>query len=41
LLAFRTGARSAATGAPMMPVVASMDVDDMMAAAAYAASLEP
>jgi cytochrome c553 len=41
LLAFRTGARSAVAGAPMMPVVALMDVDDMMAAAAYAASLEP
>jgi cytochrome c553 len=41
LLAFRTGARSAATGAPMMPVVAPMNVDDMIAAAAYAASLEP
>ena len=41
LLAFRTGARSAATGAPMMPVVALMNVDDMVAAAAYAASLEP
>ena len=41
LLAFRTGTRSAAAGAPMMPVVAPMDVDDMMAAAAYAASLEP
>ncbi len=41
LLAFRTGARSTATSAPMMPVVAALDVDDMMAAAAYAASLEP
>ena len=41
LLAFRTGSRSAAAGAPMMPVVAPMNVDDMMAAAAYAASLEP
>ncbi len=41
LLAFRTGSRSAAAGAPMMPVVALMSVDDMMAAAAYAASLEP
>jgi cytochrome c553 len=41
LLAFRTGARSAATGGPMMPAVALMGVDDMMAAAAYAASLEP
>jgi len=41
LLAFRTGSRSAATGAPMMPVVALLNVDDMIAAAAYAASLEP
>jgi cytochrome c553 len=41
LLAFRTGSRSAGAGAPMMPVVALMGVDDMMAAAAYAASLEP
>jgi len=41
LLAFRTGSRSTAAGAPMMPVVALMGVDDMMAAAAYAASLEP
>ena len=41
LLAFRTGARSAAAGAPMVPVVALMNVDDMIAAAAYAASLEP
>jgi len=41
LLAFRTGSRSAAAGAPMMPVAAQMNVDDMIAAAAYAASLEP
>ena len=41
LLAFRTGSRSTAAGAPMMPVVALMNVDDMIAAAAYAASLEP
>jgi cytochrome c553 len=41
LLAFRTGSRSAATGAPMIPVVALLNVDDMMAAAAYSASLEP
>ena len=41
LLAFRTGSRSAATGAPMMSVVSLMNVDDMIAAAAYAASLEP
>jgi cytochrome c553 len=41
LLAFRTGSRSAAAGAPMMPVAAQLNVDDMIAAAAYAASLEP
>jgi cytochrome c553 len=41
LLSFRTGTRSAEAGAPMMPVVALLNVDDMIAAAAYAASLEP
>jgi cytochrome c553 len=41
LLAFRTRSRSTAPGAPMMPVVALLNVDDMIAAAAYAASLEP
>jgi len=41
LLAFRTGSRSSAAGASMMPVVAQMSIDDMIAAAAYAASLEP
>ncbi len=40
LLAFRTGSRSSAAGASMMPVVAQMNIDDMIAAAAYAASLE-
>lgn len=41
LLAFRTGARAAPAGEPMRPVVAVMDVEQMIAAAAYAASLEP
>ena len=41
LLTFRTGSRSIAAGAQMLPVVALMNVDDMIAAAAYAASLEP
>jgi cytochrome c553 len=41
LLAFRTGSRSSAAGASMMPVVAQMNIDDMIAVAAYAASLEP
>jgi cytochrome c553 len=41
LLAFKTSSRASAAGAPMMPVVAPMNVDDMIAAAAYAATLEP
>jgi cytochrome c553 len=41
LLAFRTGARASASGAPMLPVVARLDVDDMIAIAAYVGSLEP
>ena len=41
LLAFRTGSRSSAAGASMMPVVAQMSIDDMIATAAYAASLAP
>jgi cytochrome c553 len=40
-LAFRTGARASASGAPMLPVVARLDVDDMIAIAAYVGSLEP
>ena len=39
LLAFRTGARAAAAGEPMRPVVAVMDIEEMIDAAAYAASL--
>jgi hypothetical protein len=30
-----------AAGEPMLPVVEQLDVEDMIAAAAYAASLEP
>lgn len=41
LLAFQTGARAGATGQPMLPVVARLTIGDMIAAAAYAASLEP
>lgn len=41
LLAFRTGTRSSAAGAPMRAEAATLDVDDMIAAAAYAGSLRP
>lgn len=41
LVAFRTGARASSTSAPMQPVVAKLDIDDMIAVAAYAGSLHP
>ena len=41
LLAFRTGARAAAAGQPMQGVVARLQVEDMIAIAAYVASREP
>lgn len=41
LLAFKTGARSAAAGAPMRAVAAPLSIDDIIAAAAYAGSLAP
>ena len=41
LLAFKTGARSTAASQPMQPVVAGMSVGDMIAVAAYAATLAP
>lgn len=41
LLAFKTGARAAPASAPMLPIVAHMGIDDMIAIAAYAASREP
>jgi cytochrome c553 len=41
LIAFRTGARSGATSAPMREVVSTMTIDDMVAASAYAGSREP
>ena len=41
LLAFKSGARSGTTGQPMLPVISHLGVKDMIAVAAYAASLEP
>ena len=41
LLGFRTGARSTPTSAPMNAVAGTLSLDDMMAASAYAGSLEP
>ena len=41
LIAFRTGARDGVTSAPMREVVATMTIDDMVAAAAYAGSRSP
>jgi cytochrome c553 len=41
LLALQTGTRGGAGAAPMKTVVAGMGLDDMVAAAAYAASLPP
>lgn len=41
LVAFRTGARASSTSAPMQAVVAKLDIDDMIAVAAYAGSLRP
>jgi cytochrome c553 len=41
LLAFRTGARASVAGQPMLPVVAQLSVEDMVAVAAYAASRAP
>jgi len=41
LLSFRVGTRAAPMAAPMQPVVAKLGLDDMIAVAAYAASLEP
>ena len=39
LLAFRTGTRASPAGAPMRTEAATLDLDDMIAVAAYAASL--
>jgi cytochrome c553 len=41
LLAFKTGTRAAPGGAAMQPVVAYLGLDEMIAVAAYAGSLEP
>ena len=41
LVAFRTGARAGAGAKPMKEVVAGLSLKDMVAVAAYAASLEP
>jgi len=41
LLAFKTGSRATAAGAPMRDVVAPLGIDDMIAAAAYAGSRQP
>ena len=41
LLAFRTGARATSTGAPMQSVASSLNLDEMIAVAAYAGSLRP
>jgi cytochrome c553 len=41
LLSFRAGTRAAPAGAAMLPVVANLAIEDMIAVAAYAGSLEP
>ena len=41
LLAFNTGTRSSAAGAPMRAIAATLSLDDMIAAAAYAGTLAP
>jgi cytochrome c553 len=41
LLAFSTGARAGATALPMLPVVAKLEISNMIDVAAYAASLQP
>jgi len=41
LMSFRVGTRTTTAGAPMQPVVAKLGVEDMIAVAAYAGSLEP
>ena len=41
LVAFRTGARSGDASLPMQPVVSTLEIGDMIAVAAYAASLAP
>jgi cytochrome c553 len=41
LMAFRIGTRATPAGAPMQPVVTMLSIEDMIAVAAYAGSLEP
>jgi cytochrome c553 len=41
LIGFRTGARAGGASAPMQAVTANLDLDDMIAVAAYAGSLKP
>jgi cytochrome c553 len=41
LLSFRAGTRATPAGTAMQPVVASLGIEDMIAVAAYAGSLEP
>jgi cytochrome c553 len=41
LLAFQTGARSGPGAQPMQPVVAHLDIGNMIDVAAFAASLRP
>jgi cytochrome c553 len=41
LLAFKSGTRSTPAGAPMRLVAATLDLDDMISAAAYAATQAP
>ncbi|MEP6731114.1 MAG: c-type cytochrome [bacterium] len=41
LVGFRTGARASTASEPMQNVVAAMDIDDMIAVAAYAGSRRP
>jgi cytochrome c553 len=41
LIAFRTGARDTPASAPMREVAATLSIEDMVAAAAYAGSRAP
>jgi cytochrome c553 len=41
LLAFKTGTRASATSRSMVHIVKRLEIEDMIAAAAYAASMEP
>jgi cytochrome c553 len=41
LLAFQTSARADVTGQPMLPVIKTLEISDMIDVVAYAASLSP